>query len=362
MLQVWCHTDRGTSVLFSLWVFLFISIKLHTGNTQFWGVGTWKWLFEIHLNSLLLFRETTDALPALPCTICWLESPPSNTSHTKTLMSAHFPAHADERWALSMRRSPLSGPAAALKPVRGHFTSFSWRYYFRIGRREHSFHSISFMHMQVGSLTSSRCSLFLSFIEFLRWWVWLLCSCFMIASILLMPSFVSHRLSSSSPFIFLIVFFMWLGEEVRQKPKTFFLPIMLTNIHLSVIFLCSFPCLWLFFSHSHLLLCLPPFPPLIFALPHQLLLQMHPKVDFIFQTLLLRGLSIVQRGGGRSQRSCSWLVRMRLLSSALHLSTSFILTRWLCWTLAWKVLFLRLHLHIDRKKVTHYGCRSQACL
>lgn len=191
---------------------------------------------------------------------------------------------------------------------------------------------------------------------------WLLCSCFMIASILLMPSFVSHRLSSSSPFIFLIVFFMWLGEEVRQKPKTFFLPIMLTNIHLSVIFLCSFPCLWLFFSHSHLLLCLPPFPPLIFALPHQLLLQMHPKVDFIFQTLLLRGLSIVQRGGGRSQRSCSWLVRMRLLSSALHLSTSFILTRWLCWTLAWKVLFLRLHLHIDRKKVTHYGCRSQACL
>lgn len=69
----------------------------------------------------------------------------------------------------------------------------------------------------------------------LRLWVWLL-SFFL--SIRLPPVHSFLSLSSSSG---------WGMKEDRPKPKIVFLPVMLTNIHLFVIFFCSVPCLWLFF-------------------------------------------------------------------------------------------------------------------
>lgn len=111
-------------------------------------------------------------------------------------------------------------------------------------------------------------------------------------------------------------------RKADKSKKSFFLPVMLTNIHISVIFLCSFPCLWLFLLISTFFCAFFLFSPsyLLSVFPPQLLLKMQQEVDFIFQTLLLHGVSIVQRPGGRSLCSCSWLVRMRLLSSVLHLS------------------------------------------
>lgn len=112
---------RNISALLPLCVsvsLLSIWLCFHTENMQLWGsAGTWKLLFEMHPSTRLLFTEISDAPPASTRTFCWSESPSSSISHTKTFMSAHFPAQTDERWALLIRKSSLSGLPAA-KPVR----------------------------------------------------------------------------------------------------------------------------------------------------------------------------------------------------------------------------------------------------
>lgn len=147
-----------------------------------------------------------------------------------------------------MRKSSLSGLPAALQPVRVH------SFYFPI----------------LFSYCEKR-----AFI--LRLWVWLL-SLFL--SIRLPPVHSFLSLSSSSG---------WLMKEDRPKPKIVFLPVMLTNIHPS--FLLSSLSLTLF-PHFYVLLGLPIiYPP---AAPQ------NAAGSF---THLLQGVFIVQRGGGRSQRS-----------------------------------------------------------
>lgn len=178
----------------------------------------------MHLNTLLLVGEITEALPARTRTFCWSESPSSSISHTKAFMSAHFPAHADERRACSMSKSSLSGLPAALKPVRVHLISFIFRYGF--------LNMMNGQNIYYVSSHSYTC----------KWDVWLhhaaaclflaslfmgLASLFMIVSILLVSSFVSQRLSSSSPFIFVTVFLIWLLLNMQQEVDFIFQTVLL---------------------------------------------------------------------------------------------------------------------------------------
>lgn len=54
-----------------------------------------------------------------------------------------------------------------------------------------------------------------------------LASLFMIVSILLVSSFVSQRLSSSSPFIFVTVFLIWLLLNMQQEVDFIFQTLLL---------------------------------------------------------------------------------------------------------------------------------------
>lgn len=252
---------------------------LHTENMQLWGfAGTWKWLFEMHLSTLLLFREISDALPARTRTFCWSESPSGSISYTTSFMSAHFPAQTDERWAPLMRKSSLSGPPAA-KSVR-----------VRLIR------SFDIVHL-ILTYVSWKFWLHKDFLERVSSFMGL-ASLFLFISILLMSSFVSVLIFLKS------IHFChglprlaggWMKTNTSQK--SFSCPS------------CSPTFTYLSFSSAHFLLfdSFSAFPhsfvPSAFSPHHNCSRSFSPscssmqlEVDFIFQILLLHGVFIEQNG------------------------------------------------------------------
>lgn len=206
-----------------------------------------------------------------PVHVYWSESPSSSISHTKTFMSAHFPAQTEERWTLWMRKSSLSGLPAAFIPVRVHYFYFMILISYWENRTFITFHH-------------TRANWKLDFIKMQHICFLYQVSSFMglaslFVSILLMSSFVSRRSPSSSPlFNFVIVFLIWLGDEGSEENL---FPPRHAPQHSSVIF-CSFHYFLTIFPHFYILLGLFPFLPIIYP---QLLLKMQQEVNFIFQTL-----------------------------------------------------------------------------
>lgn len=223
----------------------------------------------------------------------------------------------------------------------------------------HLISAISFLRMKVGSFDFIKISLSV----FLRLWVWLHCFCL---SRFCSCHLLSQCWSSSSPFIFVMVFLIWLGDEWRRTKAKNLFPV--PRAHQRSL-ICHFPllisCSLTLSLHFHILLCLLPLLPIIIALglSPPAAPQCSRKLILSFRHCCSMVSSLSRTGGGRSLHSCSWLVRMRLFSSAPYLFLIVLpSSRADCWTPVLKGFFLRLNLPIDGKKEINYACWSQAYL
>lgn len=164
------------------------------------------------------------------------------------------------------------------------------------------------MHMQIRCLTSSGCSLF----TFSIGGLWIICSCFGIFLILLycFPVFIILH------YISLYTHLPHLVEE-----EAFPLLLRLANVHL-----CGFSVLISGILFPFTYIC-DAFPSFLHSPPSYLLLvlpsnsswsSIQQEVDSTTPTLL-HGV-FMWGGGGRSQPSCSWLVKARRSSSTSYLT------------------------------------------